>query len=222
MERLTQLLFISVFFCFCLTLHGISEGSLMQVIHYVTGNKSKFEEAESYFKKYAPDIQLVGGDLEIVEPQTLDQRAIALHKAKEAWKILRKPLLVDDEGIYFHAYNNFPGVFTKFVYQGIGLKGLFKLLDEDNRMLSKLFLVYVDDMGDCQVFEGGCEGVIVTLLPGVMFNPSCPYDSVFIPQGEDKVYGQLSEAEQSKYSSRLRALKQFLAWYQEKCGKECF
>ncbi len=191
---------------------------MSDVIYYVTGNKGKFEEVEAYVRRYAPQIHLEHVDLDLTEPQTLDQAAIAIHKAKEAWKIVRKPLLIDDAGAYFHAYNNFPGVFTKFVYEGIGLKGIFKLVDEDDRISFRLSMAYIDGPEECQVFEGRCNGTIVQPPPGVVFNPNLPYDAIFVPEGEyGVVYGQLRGTERfHEYAYRLLAMKKFLAWYQNR------
>lgn len=197
----------------------VSREGMEHVIHYVTGNKGKFEEVKAYLKTYAPSIRLEYVDLDLAEPQTLDQTAIAIHKAKEAWKIVRKPLLIDDAGAYLHAYNNFPGVFTKFVYEGIGLKGLFKLIDEDNRVSFRLFLAYIEAPDHCKVFEGRCDGMIVPPPVGVVNNPKLPYDAIFIPEGETQVYAQLRGTERfHEYAYRLRAVKKFLAWYQAKNG----
>ena len=96
-------------------------------IYYATGNSGKFEEAQDCIKKHAPFIELKQLDVDIEEIQTLDQETIALDKARKAFKTVGKPVLVDDAGIFFDKYQNFPGTLSKFIFKTLCFDGVFKL-----------------------------------------------------------------------------------------------
>ena len=182
-------------------------------IWYATTNKSKFEEVKRFIKKHEPSIQLKQLDKDIPEIQTLDQKAIALDKAKLAWEIIKEPILVDDSAMYFEPYNHFPGTMSKFVHQGIGLEGLLKLAPQGTKAYFLLHLVYIENSQEPQVFEGRCDGIIVEPHQAP-FHPKLPYDAIFKPNGCDKTYAELRGTdEEHLFAYRLRAFKKFIEWF---------
>jgi XTP/dITP diphosphohydrolase len=188
-------------------------------IHYITGNSGKFKEVQRFIYNYNFSSIVSSFVLrqvnieEIYEIQSLDQKKIALHKAQQAWHLLKKPLILDDSGIYFNKYFNFPGTLTKFVYDGIGLEGLLKLVVAGDRATFRLLLVYIDREGLYKVFEGQCEGTIV--IPNkILAHPQLPYDDIFLPDGAEKTYAEMrGNTEFDGYFYRLMAVKKFLEWY---------
>lgn len=183
-------------------------------IYYATGNAGKFEEVKIYIQQYAPHISVKQFDVDIEEIQSLDQKAIAIDKAKKAFALLNKPVLVDDGGIFFDAYPLFPGTMSKFIFQAIGFEGLFKLTEENNKAAFILNLVYTDG-NIIETFEGRCDGTIVKPAH-VDTHPQLPFTAIFKPHGCDKTFAELrGTPEFVNYSFRQRALKQFLAWYEK-------
>lgn len=179
-------------------------------IYYATGNVGKFDEVKRFLEKNNPEIELKQLTDELIEIQTMDQKAIAISKAEQAWDTIKKPVIVDDSGIYFAAYNNFPGTLTKFIYHGIGYEGIFKLVEDNNQALRRIYLVFKDSDNGHQVFEGTCQGKIVRpkVLP---LNSLLPYNAIFQPDGSNKTSEQLhGTPEEPKFAYRLKALKKFL------------
>jgi XTP/dITP diphosphohydrolase len=193
---------------------SIGESSIMKkVIYYATTNTGKFDEVKRYINKHEPSIDLLPFTEDLPEIQTTDQRVIAIDKANQAWQALKKPVLVDDSGIYFDHYNNFPGTLSKYVFYGIGFEGILKLTENDNRATMRLFMIYKESDQGYEIFEGITKGKIVhqTTLPS---HPSLPYDAIFMPDGADKVMGLIRGTdEEKKYAYRLKALQKFLEWY---------
>ncbi|MBM3886399.1 hypothetical protein FJ364_00575 [Candidatus Dependentiae bacterium] len=179
-------------------------------LYYVTGNDGKFEEVRGFLAREHGNISLEQKPLPLVEIQSMDQKAVALDKAKQAYAMLKKPLLVDDAAIYFTKYNQFPGVFTRYVYMGIGMDGMFKLVQPGDRAYFLLYLVSVDEQGKCQIFEGRCDGVIVK--PAVFkAHPELPFDDIFKPDGSELSYADLFGTPASvQFAYRLKALQAFL------------
>ncbi len=185
----------------------------MKTIVYVTSNAGKFVEVERYFQRHAPHINLVRADVDIEEIQSMDQDTIALDKARKAWQQLRVPLLIDDAGIYFNRWHNFPGVLTKFVVQGLGMEGIKRLIDEDDTGYFRLLLVYVDEGGNLHPFEGRCDGRLTSRYRGTA-HEGLPFDVCFIPDGLDKTYAQINfdDPLYEHYLYRIRAVQAFLHW----------
>lgn len=185
---------------------------MQQEIYYATGNAGKFEEVKQYMEQYAPQIAIKQFDVDIDEIQSLDQQVVAIDKAKKAYALLKKPLLVDDGGIFLEAYNNFPGTFSKFVFQGIGFDGFFKLTEHNNKAAFILELVYIDDK-IMQNFQGKCEGTIIK-PQDLASHPKLPFTAIFKPNGSTKTLAELRNTpEFIKYSFRQQALQKFLNWH---------
>ncbi len=184
-------------------------------IYYSTSNPGKFNDVARYIEKHEPSIELKQFDGKIFEEQTNDTKAIAIDKARQSWQILKKPVLVDDAGIYFNQYNNFPGAITKFIIPGIGYDGVFALLKNDTRVHFLLHMVYIDS-STLQVFDGRCDGKIIR--PQKFEAPEgLPWDAIFLPDSSSKTCTELrGTKEEQEYSYRLKAVKKFLEWYKNK------
>ncbi|HBS47781.1 TPA: hypothetical protein DEO28_01885 [Candidatus Dependentiae bacterium] len=183
-------------------------------IFYATSNPGKFDEVNRFLKSHvSSSINLKQFDGDLFEHQTTDAKAIAISKAKQAFEILKKPVLVDDAGIYFKCFNNFPGTMTKFILRGIGFEGVFSLLGKNMEAYFLLYMVYIDE-NNLEVFEGRCDGKIVK--PSNFDAPKgLPWDAIFVPDGSDKTYSQIRGSEDEKeFAYRLMALKKFIKWLQ--------
>lgn len=182
-------------------------------IYFATGNQSKFKEIKTYIEKNVPGIIVKQFNADIPEIQTMDQREISINKALAAWEILKKPLIVDDAGIYFEKYHEFPGTMTKYIYEGIGFAGIKKLVNNGDKAFFRLYITYIDGPESFKIFEGKAEGVMQ--MPET-FNgdPKLPYACMFIPNGSNKNYDQLRHTKEGeKYLYRIKALKAFINWY---------
>ena len=65
------------------------------------------------------DAQVNESDFETLEESAED-------KARKAFQMLKKPIIVEDTGVYFQAYKNFPGLYPKRMYLSLGFKGAFE------------------------------------------------------------------------------------------------
>jgi non-canonical purine NTP pyrophosphatase (RdgB/HAM1 family) len=185
---------------------------LNKKIYYVTNNAGKFEEVRDFFDKTAFFFQVEQYAVEIDEIQSLDQKIVVSDKVKKAFKLVKQPLLLDDGGLFFAAYNQFPGTLSKFVFQGLGFKGLFKLIEDDNRASFILQLAYTDGL-QTQLFEGVCHGTII-MPEDLSSHPKLPFTAIFKPNGSDKTLAQLRYTDDFfHFSFRQQALQKFIDWY---------
>lgn len=183
-------------------------------IMFVTSNRSKFEQVQQFFAKSDPQLSVEQVSIELPEYQSLDMNYVAQEKAKAAWRVVQRPLLIDDGGVYVECLNNFPGPLSKYVFEGIGFQGLWKLAQDDPRAFIRCCMVYVESAGTQHCFIGETKGRIIAPSPTVHHNPTMPIYSIFVPDGFSKTYAELQGTDEGKkVNYRVNALNSFVQWY---------
>lgn len=111
---------------------------------FVTGNPRKFLSAENFFKK--SEYELVQKPLEITEIQSESIEEIAKDKAEKAFKVLQKPLFVNDTGWYIEALRGFPGPFMHFMVDWFEPEDFLALMQRHNnrKVILRQAIVYID------------------------------------------------------------------------------
>ena len=189
--------------------------TVKKTLLFVTTNTGKFEEVQRWVNQLDPTIALEQASLDIPEPQSLDIHTVALAKAQEAWKLLKKPLLIDDGGIYIEKYNKFPGTLAKYVFEGLGLEGIWTLAKEDPRAYFLSCLTYLENPCSYEFFEGRCYGKLIKPEHEVK-SKHLPYTEIFIPNESTKTLAVLRGTEEEKACHhRFKALQKLLTWLQE-------
>ena len=185
----------------------------MKSICLVTSNLGKIEEISNYLEKFG--IKVVSEEVEIPEIGD-EQESIAKGKAKYAVERLKMPVIVEDTGIYFEAYKNFPGIRTKFVFQNIGYEGILKLLENKSRKVYFKTVIAHCELGkEPEIFVGVNHGKLAEDVRGTS-HPKLPYDSIFIPDGEERTFAEMTKEEKAKYSARAKAAEEFAKWFNKK------
>jgi XTP/dITP diphosphohydrolase len=138
-------------------------------------------------------------------------RRVASEAAKHAYTILKKPVVVDDTGLYIDILDGFPGAYAAYVLGTIGKEGILKLMKgKENRHAKFVTAVGFTDESQSKSFIGEMEGRIAENAAG---REGFGYDPIFIPNGLDITYAQLSFTEKVNISHRTKAFTQFLEWY---------
>lgn len=186
--------------------------NVVREIYFVTGNSRKFEEVKKWLAELDPFIDLKQADIDLPEIQSLDVEEVAVLKAKEAWKLIQKPLLIDDGGMYIDHYNKFPGTLSKHVFQAIGLEGLWLLAKDNPRGRFANCLVYATSENDHHIFYGVSHGTIIDIA-GREYDKKMPYTYVFIPDGTTKTFAQIRGTDEEKpLHHRYKSLQAFVNW----------
>lgn len=177
----------------------------MKKIAFVTTNKSKAEEINDALKEYGFCVEQIKADKR--EDKDADMETVAKCAAKELCEELKMPLIVEDTGLFFKAYDNFPGSQPKFVFKGIGYDGIFRLLDgKDRSAYFETVIAYCEPGKDPVCFDGKMHGQVSEEI----FEPKSdymPYDSIFVPEGKDKPICQIVIQEKGLFSQRGQATK---------------
>lgn len=176
---------------------------------YVSSNKFKLHSAQKYLDKFAPNLTLVPVSLNFVEPQIINQVEIAVSKAKQAYQIYQKPLLVDDVGFYISRYNNFPGTVTGIVSRGLGFAGIKRLFDVGDTGYLRIVMVYIYGPEEYQIFDQQTDCILIK--PENISNQYEIFIQLAKPIGYTETFAQLMNHE-AFYDvlPRSKALKELL------------
>lgn len=162
-------------------------------VYYVTSNALKVKLITKVFDKY--NIEVEQKNIDTPEIQSLDCKEVAEYSALYASKLLNLPVIKNDSGLCIEAINNFPGALARYAEETITAEGFIKLLEgKENRNAYWVeVLSYATPSGEVVSFESISRGTISKeVVPGRGYD----YDKIFIPQGEDRTFSQMSEEEQ--------------------------
>jgi len=129
-------------------------------------------------------------------------------------------VLVDDTGIYFDAYTDFPWALTKYIYKGIGLAWIQKLFDGEKNMKAhfQTVLWYMDDsLEEPLLFVWEIHGSLsfdrLTKEWGE-HDHHLPYDLIFIPEWyETPAFFNMSVW--TKGNARIQAVEKLSLWLEQ-------
>ncbi len=173
----------------------------MRKIILVSGNLNKVNE----FKEILKDsFEVENVKLDIDEIQSMSLKEICEFKAKEAYKIVKKPLLVEDTGFFIDELNGLPGPFIKFFEERLGKGAAIKLLgNSTNRGAKNICGVCFYDGKELIFEEAEMKGLVSNeIKEGYGFG----FDFCFIPEGYDKTFSELGLDEKNKISARKKVI----------------
>lgn len=181
---------------------------------FVTGNKGKFEQLSHVLAEYGVEIEQKAMDLD--EPNRPDLKDIALAKAKQAFRELGRPVIVEDTGFFLEAYKGFPGTRPKWVFQKLGFEGFLKLLSgKSKKCYFHTVICFMDGLDNYRFFEGKWTGKVSTKVSKKK-SPSLPYSQFFIGEGEKLPSVEMSPEDKLKKSQRGVAAHKLGEWLKEK------
>lgn len=192
----------------------------MQLL-FATTNKNKIAEISAAL---SCNIQLLSleevglADAEVDEPYlTLAENAI--HKALSYERLSGMNCFSEDTGLEVEALDGAPGVFSAR-YAGLPAdsnKNIDKLLGEmtekTNRKAQFRTVIALRIGSETHAFEGICKGSILTGKHGTS---GFGYDPIFIPEGADSSFAEMTTDEKNKFSHRKKALIKLIQFLESK------
>jgi len=183
-------------------------------ICFATNNRNKLKEVQSLLGDRFTLVTLneIGCDEELLENQnTLEGNS--LEKAAYVANKYQLPAFADDTGLFVESLQGAPGVHSAR-YAGphrrdedniaLLLKNLEGLT---NRKAHFKTIVTLVDGSLIHQFEGVVNGTILSEKRGI---GGFGYDPVFLPDGYEKTFGEMSGEEKNKISHRAAAIKKLV------------
>ena len=172
---------------------------MLESLTFITGNLSKAEQLGRHLKYPVNHTKL-----DLNEIQSTDLETVVSHKATEAYRILGKPVLVEDTSLIFTALGKLPGPFIKWFLESLGNDGLCNLLNGFIDRSAKAEVMFGLHTGKrVVVFDAQIHG---TIAPSPKGEKGFGWDPIFIPQGYKKTWGEMNMEEQDNTSMRKIAL----------------
>jgi len=168
-----------------------------------TGNKKKLAE----FKGLLEDYNIISIPIETKEIQGTSEEIIK-EKAKQAYSILKRRCVVDDTSFGFEEWKGLPGPYIKDFIRLLGVDKL-AVLTQNKRCEVKCMIALANSEEDIIVFEGAISGHVVECKGDTGFF----FDQVFIPDGHNLRFSEMTIEEKNKISHRFIAinkLKEYL------------
>ncbi|WP_338741035.1 non-canonical purine NTP pyrophosphatase [Haloplanus salilacus] len=208
------------------------------MLRYVTTNAGKVREA----REYLDDGSVAQLDFDYAEIQAPTLDPIAAHGAREAYRHADEPVLVDDAGLFVDDLDGFPGPYSSYVEETLGIERVGELArdagggdDAPARAAFRCVLAYCDgdpfdtspdpvDRGDRAAAAAADDGGDADDLPVKLFE-GVVRGRIVDPRGDggfgyDPIFehdgttlAEMSAAEKNAISHRGRALAKFAEWY---------
>jgi len=200
-------------------LHGLEKSKgyqhyfKVEKLVFATNNLHKLQEVRAILdgKVNIRSLSEIGCFDEI--PETADTlEGNALMKAKYVYDRFQLDCFADDTGLEIEALGGEPGVFSAR-YAGLeqdSYKNRMKVLrlmkQQTNRKARFRTVIALILQGEEYFFEGKISGVIANEPRG---EGGFGYDSIFVPDGYEKTFAELSAEQKNQISHRAIAVKKF-------------
>ncbi|WP_135303342.1 non-canonical purine NTP pyrophosphatase [Haloarcula amylovorans] len=111
------------------------------MLNFVTTNPGKVREATEYL-----DDEVVQFDFDYPEIQADDLGAVAANGARAAYRAADGPVIVDDAGLFVDAFDGFPGPYSSYVEDTVGVDRVWRMTEPeaDRAAAFKTVIAYCD------------------------------------------------------------------------------
>jgi len=185
---------------------------------FASNNQHKIEELKAFCKNVIDIISLkeAGIDIDIPEPHdTLEENAS--EKSWTIYKLAHEDCFSEDTGLEIEALNGEPGVKSaRYAGEVRSFKDniekvLNKLASQSNKRARFRAVISLILDGKETLFEGICPGKIIEVPTGI---EGFGYDPIFIPDGSDRTFAEMSIEEKNQFNHRTKAAAKLVAYLQ--------
>lgn len=176
---------------------------------FATSNKGKIAEIKAIF----PDAEFLPLPKDCIEPQPRglklsDAIEVALLKARNAFNLLQKSVIVEDTALFIESLDGFPGSLVKFTTETLAAReALCRSIPANASRTAHAHCILA-------WFDGTNEQHVVGTISGaISFAPESKagedpfgWDDIFIPEKETKTFFKLPASYKLNNSMRAKAL----------------
>ncbi len=171
----------------------------------ITHNVHKYQE----MKKIIPSLEMLNMEYPEIQADSLEEVVdFALNYLADK---IDGNFIIDDSGLFIHALNDFPGVYSAYIFRTLGNEGILKLMQGigDRRATFKT-VIGVHVAGENFKFVGLCHGYIAEKPRGTN---GFGYDPIFVPEAYGKTFAEMSTEEKNRISHRGKAIRKVSSFF---------
>ncbi len=192
----------------------------MKQVYFATRNRGKVNSVKRELAEH--NIDVIHASLYLPEPRSNNLQEIAREKVQSAYAQLEQPCMALDSGFYMHAVKGFPGTFTNFALDTIGIEGMLKLIKGKSREGEfRNCLAYRDETClEPVYFESVIKGRLAEQSMGEMREY---YWSelflVFVPDEKEKTLAEMSLEEYQDWRAQIYPdsyVSKFAEWFSKR------
>jgi XTP/dITP diphosphohydrolase len=179
----------------------------MKQLYFITSNQGKVREATEKLRLLG--FSVVQKDIGYPEIQADSLEEIAQQGIEHVRAKFHQAFMLEDAGLFIDALQGFPGVYSKYVFFTIGLPGILRLLQdmENRKAVFRSVYAYSEPGKKSVIVIGECQGIISKDQRG---KNGFGYDPIFIPNGVQKTFAEMTIEEKNQFSHRAKALEKLI------------
>lgn len=180
-------------------------------LFFATGNDHKVEEAKAALAQFDVQVSKYEGYHKL-EIQSNDLEEIASSALALILQNTEKPVFVEDSGLFIHELNGFPGPYSSYVFETLGVEGILKLMEGAKTRKAEFRSSVAFGVGGKWLanFSSATEGTIQMQARG---EKGFGFDPIFVPMWTQKTFAEMVMKEKTVYSHRAKALSKVALWY---------
>ena len=187
----------------------------MHKLLFATGNTRKIKEARDACELVGIEITPIKLDIE--EIQNIDGKKVAEHKAHQAYKILNKPVVVNDTYWEIPSLKGFPGPYMKDVQSWFTIKDWLALMADKNKTtICHENVVFADEHGRLHWFKKSFKGEFIDSPLGKINNRNTPLERLVSFDGGKSTLASLHDVGKNSYNPEDYCWVDFSKWYAAK------
>jgi len=176
----------------------------MKPVTFITGNQNKADYLARYLGHPVNHLKI-----NLDELQSLDLYEIVEHKVRQAYDIVKTPVLVEDQSLEFTSLGRLPGTFIKFFVDEVPFDRICTMLDGlDRTAIARCVFGYFDGT-HLEFFEGSLKGLIADSPRG---ENGYGWDKIYIPEGYDITRAEMDEADDAITYLKIKPLNAVKAY----------
>ncbi|MBU3744481.1 MAG: RdgB/HAM1 family non-canonical purine NTP pyrophosphatase [Sediminibacterium sp.] len=194
--------------------------SQLKTLLFASNNRHKAAEIAQVLGDRFCILTLADAGININIPEPHDSfHKNALEKSSTITRITGKNCFSEDSGLEVMALGGAPGVSSaRYAHENAtdaeNITHLLRNLEGvTNRNAQFKTVISLQYEGASYFFEGTCSGKIIEEPRG---NRGFGYDPIFVPDGDNRSFGEMSMEEKSKFSHRKKAVEQLVNFLQNR------
>lgn len=179
-------------------------------IYFISNNDKKIEEVKKILS--VKDFEIEGYSIKINEIQSENEELIVRDKVIKAFKKIKRPLFVEQTGLYIEDFGNLPGGLTQIVWDSLEADKFCDYFGtrKNTNVKAVTTIGYCDGM-QIKLFTGEIKGDVVAKPRG---DRTFQWDCIFQPKGFEKTFAEMGDLK-NQISMRKIALEAFRTYLEE-------